>query len=135
MKRVRVEIEVIRRTHVEFEVEDETDNEEIRETALDEAELADWEEEPPEVVSIEIMDPSWGRGCFFWGGAMAERYHPHHRVVLQRESTPEGMTAVIKVHKDDVWGVVSDLPTMVDLDTFNCIVIHIISGDELLDAV
>jgi hypothetical protein len=58
MKRVRVEIEVIRRTHVEFEVEDETDNEEIRETALDEAELADWEEEPPEVVSIEIMDPS-----------------------------------------------------------------------------
>lgn len=58
MKRVRVEVEVTRRTSIEFEVEDDADNEEIKETALDEAELAEWDEDPPEVVSIAIMDPS-----------------------------------------------------------------------------
>jgi len=58
MKRVRAEVEVTRRTYVEFEVEDEADTEEIKETALDEAELADWEEDPPEIVSIEILEPA-----------------------------------------------------------------------------
>jgi hypothetical protein len=58
MKRVRVEVEVTRRTYLEFEVEDDADTEDIKATALDEAELADWEEDPPEVVSIEIIEPS-----------------------------------------------------------------------------
>jgi hypothetical protein len=58
MKRVRVQVEVTRRTSVTFEVDDEADDEEIKETALDEAELAEWEEDPPEVVSIEILEQS-----------------------------------------------------------------------------
>jgi hypothetical protein len=39
-------------------VDDETDDEDIKEAALDEAELAEWEEDPPEVVSIEIIESS-----------------------------------------------------------------------------
>jgi hypothetical protein len=58
MKRIRVQVEVTRRTSVTFEVDDEADDEEIKETALDEAELAEWEEDPPEVVSIEILEQS-----------------------------------------------------------------------------
>jgi hypothetical protein len=58
MKRVRVEVEIPRRTHIEFEVEDDADTEDIKDTALDEAELAEWEEDPPEVVSIDIIEPS-----------------------------------------------------------------------------
>lgn len=58
MKRVRAEVEITRRTSVEFEVEDDTDTEEIKETALEEAELAEWDDDPPEVVSIAIIDPS-----------------------------------------------------------------------------
>ena len=58
MKRVRVQVEVTRRTSVAFEVDDEADDEEIKETALDEAELAEWEEDPPEVVSVEILEQS-----------------------------------------------------------------------------
>jgi hypothetical protein len=58
MKRVRAEVEVTRRTYVEFEVKDEADTEKIKETALDEAELADWEEAPPEIVSIQILEPA-----------------------------------------------------------------------------
>jgi hypothetical protein len=58
MKRVRVQVEVTRRTSVAFEVDDEADDEEIKETALDEAELAEWEEDAPEVVSIEILEQS-----------------------------------------------------------------------------
>jgi hypothetical protein len=58
MKRVRVEVEVTRRTSIEFEVDDDADTEEIKETALEEAELAEWDDDPPEVVSIEIIDPS-----------------------------------------------------------------------------
>jgi hypothetical protein len=38
MKRVRVEVEVTRHTSLEFEVEDDTDTEDIKATALDEAE-------------------------------------------------------------------------------------------------
>jgi hypothetical protein len=56
MKRCRVEVEQTKRTSVEFDVDDDADNEDIRETALEEAEIADWDEEPPEVVSIEIIE-------------------------------------------------------------------------------
>jgi hypothetical protein len=58
MKRVRAEVEITRRTSVAFEVEDDADTEEIKETALEEAELAEWDEDPPEVVSIQIIEPS-----------------------------------------------------------------------------
>jgi hypothetical protein len=58
MKRCRVAIEQTKRTSVEFEVDDEADDEEIKETALEEAELAEWDEDPAEVVSIEIVDQS-----------------------------------------------------------------------------
>jgi hypothetical protein len=58
MKRVRAEVEITRRTSVEFEVDDEAGPEEIKETALEEAELAEWDDDPPEVVSIEIIEPS-----------------------------------------------------------------------------
>jgi hypothetical protein len=61
MKRCRVEVEHTKRTDVEFDVDDEADDEEIKETALEEAELeeaelADWEEEPAEVVSIQVIE-------------------------------------------------------------------------------
>jgi hypothetical protein len=58
MKRVRAEIEVTRRTSIAFDIEDDADSEEIKATALEEAELAEWDEDPPEVVSIQIIDPS-----------------------------------------------------------------------------
>jgi hypothetical protein len=58
MKRVRAEVEITRRTSVEFEVDDDADTEEIKETALEEAELAEWDDDPPEVVSLEILEPS-----------------------------------------------------------------------------
>jgi hypothetical protein len=58
MKRVRAAVEITRRTSVVFEVDDDADDEDIRETALEEAELAEWDDDPPEVVSIEILDPS-----------------------------------------------------------------------------
>jgi hypothetical protein len=57
MKRVRVQVEVTRRTYVAFEV-DEADDEDIKEAALEEPELAEWDDDPPQVVSIEIIDPS-----------------------------------------------------------------------------
>ena len=44
MKRVRAEVEITRRTSVEFEVDDDADTEEIKETALEEAELAEWDD-------------------------------------------------------------------------------------------
>jgi hypothetical protein len=58
MKRVRAAVEITRRTSVEFEVDDDADTEEITATALEEAELAEWDDDPPEVVSIEILEPS-----------------------------------------------------------------------------
>ncbi len=56
MKRVRVQVEVTRRTYITFEVDDGTDDEDIKEAALDEAELAEWQEDPPEIVSMQILD-------------------------------------------------------------------------------
>jgi hypothetical protein len=58
MKRVQAEVEITRRTAVEFEVDDDADDGDIRETALEEVELAEWDDDSPEVVSIEIIDPS-----------------------------------------------------------------------------
>ena len=58
MKRVRAAVEITRRTSVEFEVDDEADTEDIKATALDEAELAEWDDDPPDVVSIEIIEPA-----------------------------------------------------------------------------
>jgi hypothetical protein len=58
MKRCRVAIEQTKRTSVEVEGADDADGEDIKATALEEAELAKWDDDPPEVVSIEIIDPS-----------------------------------------------------------------------------
>jgi hypothetical protein len=58
MKRVRAAVEITRRTSVEFEVDDDADTEDIKETALEEAELAEWDDDPPDVVSIEIIEPA-----------------------------------------------------------------------------
>jgi hypothetical protein len=56
MKRIRAQVEITRRTYVTFEVEDDMDDEEIRTMALEEAELADWDDDPPEVVSFEVLE-------------------------------------------------------------------------------
>ena len=56
MKRCRVTVEQTKRTSVQFLVDDEADHEEIRDIALEEAELATWDEDPPEVVSIDIIE-------------------------------------------------------------------------------
>jgi hypothetical protein len=56
MKRCLVEIEQTKRTYVEIDVEYDASDAEINEAALEEAELADWKEEPPEVISIEITE-------------------------------------------------------------------------------
>ena len=58
MKRVRAAVEITRRTSVEFDVDDDADTEDIKDTALAEAELAEWDDDPPEVVSIQIIEPS-----------------------------------------------------------------------------
>jgi hypothetical protein len=58
MKRVPAEVEITRRTYVEFEIEDDADAEDIKETAREEAELAEWDDDPPEVVSIQSIGPS-----------------------------------------------------------------------------
>jgi hypothetical protein len=56
MKRIRAQVEITRRTSIEFEVEDDLDDEEIKALAIEEAELAEWEDDPPEVVSFEILE-------------------------------------------------------------------------------
>jgi len=56
MKRIRAQIEITRRTYVNFEVDDDLDDEDIRTIAIEEAELAEWEDDPPEVVSFEILE-------------------------------------------------------------------------------
>jgi hypothetical protein len=58
MKRIRAEVEITRRTSVEFEVNEDLDDEEIKRIAIEEAELAEWEDDPPEVVSFEILEDS-----------------------------------------------------------------------------
>ena len=56
MKRIRAQVEITRRTYVNFEVEDDVDDEEIRSMAIAEAERADWDDDPPEVVSFEVLE-------------------------------------------------------------------------------
>ena len=56
MKHIRAQVEITRRTYVNFDVEDGVDDQEIRDMAIAEAELADWEDDPPEVVSFEIVE-------------------------------------------------------------------------------
>ena len=56
MKRIRAQVEITRRTYVNFEVEDDVDDEEIRDMAIAEAERADWDDDPPEVVSFEVLE-------------------------------------------------------------------------------
>jgi hypothetical protein len=47
MKRIRAEVEITRRTYVAFEVNDDLDDEEIKGIAIEEAELGEWEDDPP----------------------------------------------------------------------------------------
>jgi hypothetical protein len=56
MKRIRAQVEITRRTYVAFEVDDDLDDEEMKALAIEEAELAEWEDDPPEVVSFEILE-------------------------------------------------------------------------------
>jgi hypothetical protein len=56
MKRIRAQVEITRRTSVEFEIDDDFDDEEIKDMAIHEAELAEWDEDPAEVVSFEILE-------------------------------------------------------------------------------
>lgn len=56
MKRVRAQVELTRRTYVTFEVNDDVDDQEIRDMAIAEAELADWDDDPAEVVSFETLE-------------------------------------------------------------------------------
>ena len=56
MKRIGAQVEITRRTSIEFEVEDDLDDEAIKALAIEEAELAEWEDDPPEVVSFEILE-------------------------------------------------------------------------------
>jgi hypothetical protein len=41
---------------IEFEVDDDLDDAEIKDMAINEAELAEWMEDLPEVVSFEILE-------------------------------------------------------------------------------
>jgi hypothetical protein len=56
MKRIRAEVEITRRTSTEFQVEDELDDEEIKRMAIEEAELAECQDDSPEGVSFEVLE-------------------------------------------------------------------------------
>jgi len=56
MKRIRAQVGITRRTSVEFEVDDGLDDEEIQNRAIEEAELAEWKDDLPEVVSVEMLE-------------------------------------------------------------------------------
>ena len=58
MKRIRAEVEITRCTSAEFEVDEDLDDQEIKRIAIEEAERAEWEDDPPEVVSSEILEES-----------------------------------------------------------------------------
>jgi hypothetical protein len=58
MKRARAQVEITRRTDVEFDVDDDGDTQAIKETALADAELAEWDADPPEVLAVQIIAPS-----------------------------------------------------------------------------
>jgi hypothetical protein len=77
MKRCRVAIEQTKRTSVEVEVADDADDEDIKATALEEAELAEWDEDPAEVVSIAIVDHSPQEDVCF-GTSMRKQGHDQY---------------------------------------------------------
>jgi hypothetical protein len=56
MKRIRAHVEITRSTSIEFEVDDDLDDEEMKTLAIEEAELAEWEDDLPEVVSFEVLE-------------------------------------------------------------------------------
>ena len=56
MKRIRAEVDITRRTSVEFEVDDDADDAKIEELASEEAALGAWEDDPPEVVSYGVLE-------------------------------------------------------------------------------
>jgi hypothetical protein len=56
MKRIRAQVEITRRTYVAVEVDDDLDDEEIKRMAIEEAELAEWQDDPPEGVSFEVLE-------------------------------------------------------------------------------
>jgi hypothetical protein len=56
LKRIRAHVEITRRTSIEFEVDDDLDGEESKSMAIEEAELAEWEDDLPEVVSFEVLE-------------------------------------------------------------------------------
>jgi hypothetical protein len=56
MKRIRAQVEITRRTYVEFEVDDDLDDQMIKSMTIDEAELGEWQDDLPEVVSFEILE-------------------------------------------------------------------------------
>jgi hypothetical protein len=56
MKRIRAHVEITRRTSIESEVDDDLDDEEMKALAIEEAELAEWEDDPLEVVSFEVLE-------------------------------------------------------------------------------
>ena len=56
MKRIRAEVEITRCTYVEFEVDDDLDDQTIKSMAIEEAELGEWQDDLPEVVSFEIVN-------------------------------------------------------------------------------
>jgi hypothetical protein len=56
MKCIRAQVEITRRTYVEFEVDDDLDDQMIKSMAIDEAELGEWQDNLPEVVSFEILE-------------------------------------------------------------------------------
>jgi hypothetical protein len=49
MKRIRAHVDITRRTAIEFEVDDDLDDEEMKTLAIEEVELAEWEDDLPEV--------------------------------------------------------------------------------------
>jgi hypothetical protein len=56
MKRIRAQGEITRRTYVAVEVHDDLDDEEIKRMAVEEAELAEWQDDPPGGVSFEVLE-------------------------------------------------------------------------------
>ena len=56
MKRIRAQVEITRRTYVAVEADDDLDDEEIKRMAIEEAELAEWQDDLPEGVSFEVLE-------------------------------------------------------------------------------
>jgi Alpha-acetolactate decarboxylase len=90
MKRIRAQVEITRRPYVEFEADDDLDDEEIQNLAIEEAELAEWEDDLPEVKFFEILPG------YHWhflshdhqrGGHLLQCRGRQLRLQIQREGT------------------------------------------------